>query len=78
MNNVYEITKMRGLITFLNEATGFSVIDMQVKAIQNNQYTTWPGLMLALMYKHLPKSDEIVKNPSQTTTPEHKINTTKT
>ena len=54
-NNVYEITKAKELVTFLHAALGYPVVDTWVKAIQNNQYATWPGLTSALVYKHLPK-----------------------
>ena len=60
-NNVYEITKAKELVTFLHAAAGYPVVDTWVKAIQNDQYATWPGLTSALVYKYLPKSDATVK-----------------
>ena len=37
------------------------MVDTWVKAIQNNQHATWPGLTSTLVYKHLPKLDAAVK-----------------
>ena len=65
MNNVYEITMARDIVTYLHGAAGFPVVDTWVKAIRNNQYATWPGLTSALVYKHLPKSIETAKGHLQ-------------
>ena len=61
MNNLYEITKASELVKYLHAAAGFPVVATWIKAIQNNQFATWPGLTSALVYKHLPKVDETVK-----------------
>ena len=61
MNNVYGITKMKELVTFMHAAAGYPVVDTWTKAIRNNQFATWSGLTSALVYKNLPKSDETVK-----------------
>ena len=61
INNVYEITKKKELVTFLHAAAGLSVLETWVQAIQNNQYATWPGIILALVYKKLSKLDETIK-----------------
>ena len=56
-NNVYKITKAKELVTFLHAVAGYPVVDTWVKAIQNNQHATWPGLTSALVYSNLPKLD---------------------
>ena len=61
MNNIYEITKAKELVTFLHAAAGFPVVDTWVKAIRNEQFATWPGFTSALVYKNLPKSNKTVK-----------------
>ena len=61
MNNIYEITKSKELVTCLHAAAGFPVVDTWVKAIRNGQFATWPGLTSALVYKNLPKSNETLK-----------------
>ena len=47
------MNKKTDLVDLLHGAIGFVVPSMWIKAIDNNQFTSWPGLMSALVKKHL-------------------------
>ena len=49
-------TTKHALVTFLHGAMGFPVPSTWIHAIENNQFTTWPGLTLNLVRKHLLSS----------------------
>ena len=46
----------KDLITFLHAACGAPVPSTWVKAVKNNNFTTWPGISQKLITKHLPSS----------------------
>ena len=48
-------TTKKDLVTFLHRAVCSPVLSTWVQAIDNNHFTTWPGLS-KLVKKHLPKS----------------------
>ena len=44
------------LVTFFHGAMGSVVPSTWIKAIKNNQFSSWPGLTADLVKKHLPPS----------------------
>ena len=54
--NVYDCTIKRDIVRYLHRAAGSSVPPAWCTAIDNGNFTTWPGLSSHLVRKHLPKS----------------------
>mmetsp|Transcript_13974 Transcript_13974/g.21310 ORF Transcript_13974/g.21310 Transcript_13974/m.21310 type:complete len:173 (-) Transcript_13974:96-614(-) len=55
-HSMCDIRRQQELIQFLHAAAGSPVPATWIKAIENNQYTTWPGLTAQLVRKYLPKN----------------------
>ena len=52
--NVYTITSKESLIRYLHQCLFIPTKKTLVKAIKNNQLTTWSGLTADAVHKHLP------------------------
>ena len=52
--NAYQITSKEDLIQYLHQCLFRPPKRTLIKAIQNNQLTTWPGLTTTAMDKYLP------------------------
>jgi hypothetical protein len=48
-------------IRYLHATAGFPTKDSWIKAIQNGNYTTWPGITAEVVNKHFPESIETQK-----------------
>ncbi|KAL7465746.1 hypothetical protein ACHAXS_006063 [Conticribra weissflogii] len=55
-NNAYTITTKADLIKYLHQCAFSPTISTWIKAINNNQFPTWPGLTAAAVQRHLPES----------------------
>jgi hypothetical protein len=60
-SSAYHQPNQETLVHFLHASAGNPIPSTWTAAIDNNQYTTWPGLTSALVRKHLPKSEITVK-----------------
>ena len=58
INNVYELPSIAETIRYLHACAGFPTKATWVKAIQNGNYATWPGLTIKAVNKHFPEADE--------------------
>ena len=54
--NAYAMTRKESLIRYLHQCLFSPTKKTLVKAIENNQLTTWPGLSSYAVRKHLPDS----------------------
>ena len=54
--NAYVMTSKEALIRYLHQCLFSPTKKTLVKAIENNQLTTWPGLTAEAVRKHLPDS----------------------
>ena len=54
--NAYAMTSKESLIRYLHQCLFSPTKKTLVKAIENNQLTTWPGLTSDAVRKHLPDS----------------------
>ncbi len=59
--NVYSLPSIPQTIKYLHAAAGFPVKETWVKAINNGNYSTWPGLNADAVNKHFPESVETQK-----------------
>ena len=59
--NVYSLPSIPQTIRYLHAAAGFPTKDSWIKAIQNGNYTTWPGITAEVVNKHFPESIETQK-----------------
>jgi len=59
-NSAYDQSSKRDLAIFLHGCAGFPVKSTWITAIENGHYSSWPGLTVELVKKHLPKSAETV------------------
>ena len=48
-------------IRYLHAAAGFPVKDTWIDAVNNNHFSTWPGLTAKAVNKHFPESVETQK-----------------
>jgi hypothetical protein len=64
-NSAYHAQNKSGLVRFLHGAAGFPVPSTWAAAVEAGHYTTWPGLTVALINKHLPKSEATIKGHLQ-------------
>ena len=55
-NNVYQMTSKEEVIKFLHQCLFCPTKSTLLKAIMNNQLTTWPGLTAEAVEKYLPES----------------------
>ena len=55
---MYELPSVAETIRYLHACAGFPTKATWVKAIQNGNYATWPGLTIKAVNKHFPESDE--------------------
>lgn len=56
LNSVYHTKTKRELVQYLHAACGSPVPSTWIKAIENGNFATWPGLTTALVRKYLPES----------------------
>ena len=61
INNVYELPSTEKAILFLHAALGFPVKSTLIKAINNGNLATSPGLTISNVNKFFPESDETQK-----------------
>ncbi len=61
IHNVYELKTQPELVRYLHAAAGYPTKSTWVKAIKNNQYASWPGLMTDAVRKYFPESEETHK-----------------
>jgi hypothetical protein len=59
--NVHHTTNKRESLRFLHACCGSPTISTWTKAIDNNQFTTWPGLTSAAVRNFLPTSIATIK-----------------
>ena len=59
--NVYSLPSMPQAIKYLHAAAGFPVKDTWIDAVNNNHFSTWPGLTAKAVNKHFPESVETQK-----------------
>ena len=59
--NVYNLPSTPQAIRYLHAAAGFPAKESWVKAINNGNYVTWPGLSAEMVSKHFPESVETQK-----------------
>ena len=59
--NVYNLPSTSQAIRYLHAAAGFPTKDSWIKAINNGNYVTWPGLSAEMANKHFPESVETQK-----------------
>jgi len=59
--NVYNLPLTSQAIRYLHAAAGFPTKDSWIKAINNGNYVTWPGLSAEMANKHFPESVETQK-----------------
>ncbi len=59
--NVYSLPSMPQSIRYLHAAAGFPTKDSWIKAINNGNYATWPGITVEAVNKHFPESVETQK-----------------
>ena len=52
--NAYTMSYMESSIKFLHQCLFFPLKQKLIKAIENNQLTTWPGLIVKAVEKYLP------------------------
>ena len=55
-NHIYDMRTKVDLAKYLHLCAWSPVPDTWIKSIENNFFTTWPGLTSQLVKKHLPKS----------------------
>ena len=61
VKNVYELRTQREMVLYYHVAAGFPVKATWMKAIGNNQYSSWPGLTVEAVERHFPESLETQK-----------------
>jgi hypothetical protein len=54
-------------VRYLHAATGFPTKPTWIRAIQNKQFTSWPGLTVDAVRRHFPDADETHKGHGQRT-----------
>jgi hypothetical protein len=59
--NVYNLPSIPQTIRYLHAAAGFPTKDSWIKAINNGNYKTWPGITAKAVSKHYPESVETQK-----------------
>ena len=59
--NVYSLPSIPQTIRYLHASAGFPVKETWVKAINNGNYISWPGLTAEAVNKHFPESVETHK-----------------
>jgi len=59
--NVYNLPSMLQTVRYLHAAAGFPTKDSWIKAIENGNYKTWPGITSKTVNKHFPESIETQK-----------------
>lgn len=55
-NNIYELQTKHDIVTYLHQACCSPITSTWLKAIEAGHFTTWPGLTVDLVQKHLHKS----------------------
>ncbi|KAL7487259.1 hypothetical protein ACHAW6_015776, partial [Cyclotella cf. meneghiniana] len=60
-NNTYQTSLKSKLIQFLHQCIFSRTPSMWIKAINNNQFSSWPGLTVNAVLKYLPKSTATAK-----------------
>ena len=55
--NAYRIANIPALISYLHACAGFPVISTWIYAINKGWYSTWPGLTLSRVQKHMDPSE---------------------
>ena len=56
VNSAYKMKTLMYLVLYLHHPCFIPVVSTWTKATNTGYFTTWPGLTLALVCKHLPKS----------------------
>jgi len=59
--NVFELKKQPEIVRYYHAAAGFPTKPMWIKAINNKQYASWPGLTSEIVQKYYPESEETIK-----------------
>ncbi len=59
--SAYNLPSISQTIRYLHAAAGFPAKDTWIKAINNGNYKTWPGITAKLVSKHFPESVETQK-----------------
>ena len=58
--NVFELKKQPEIVRYYHAAAGFPT-KPTIKAINNKQYASWPGLTSEIVQKYYPESEETLK-----------------
>ena len=61
VSNVFELRTQPEIVRYYHAAAGFPTKATWLKAIKNNQYSSWPGLTPEIVDKHVPESEETQK-----------------
>ena len=67
IHSVYEPMTQPELVRYLHAATGFPTKPTWIRAIQNKQFTSWPGLTVDAVRRHFPDADETHKGHGRRT-----------
>ena len=59
--NVFELKKQPEIVRYYHAAAGFPNKPTWIKAINNKQYASWPGLTSEIVQKCYPESEETLK-----------------
>ena len=59
--NVFELKKQPEIVRYYHAAAGFPTKPTWIKAINNKQYASWPGLTSEMVQKYYPESEESLK-----------------
>ena len=59
--NIFELKKQPEILWYYHAAVGFPTKPTWIKAINNKQYASWPGLTSAGVQKYFPESEETLK-----------------
>ena len=59
--NVFELKKQPEIVRYYHAAAGFPSKPTWIKAINNKQYASWPGLTSEIVQKYYPESEETLK-----------------
>jgi hypothetical protein len=57
-NNLYDLSLTKESIRYLHASAGHPVKDTWPKAINAENFTTWPGLSVKAVHEYFPESDE--------------------
>ena len=59
--NVFELKKQPEIVRYYHTAAGFPIKPTWIRAINNKQYASWPGLTSEIVQKYYPELEETLK-----------------